>query len=45
VTERTEFERRLAACTGLAPAVEVDRLAAAINVVDDDAVMIALQAR
>jgi sigma-B regulation protein RsbU (phosphoserine phosphatase) len=44
VAGRHEFERRLAACAGMAPAALIDHLAAAINVNDDDAAIIALQA-
>ncbi|MDQ6946256.1 MAG: serine/threonine-protein phosphatase [Actinomycetota bacterium] len=44
VTGRAEFERRLAGCAGLTPAGLIERLAAAINVDDDDAAIIAIQA-
>jgi DNA-binding transcriptional regulator LsrR (DeoR family) len=44
VTGRSEFEDRLAACAGMAPAAIVERLAAATNVNDDDVAILAVQA-
>ncbi len=44
VSGRDEFEHRLAACAGLAPAALIARLASAINANDDDAAIIAVQA-
>jgi sigma-B regulation protein RsbU (phosphoserine phosphatase) len=44
VIGQTEFERRLSACAGMAPAAVIDNLAAAMNVNDDDAAILALHA-
>ncbi len=44
VTGRTEFEERLSACAGMAPTAVIDHLAAAMNVNDDDAAILALHA-
>jgi len=44
VAGQPEFERRLAACAGMAPAAVIDHLAAAMNINDDDAAILALHA-
>lgn len=44
VAGRTEFEQRLSACVGLAPAALIDHLTEATNVNDDDIAILALHA-